>query len=409
MKDARAVLVVPTYNERDNIGALIEALQKVLPAVGQDVHILVVDDNSPDGTAAVVAEKQRRYPNVHLISGRKAGLGAAYIRGMRYALEELEAGVVFEMDADFSHEPGDVPRLMGALQAGADLAIGSRYIAGGELPPEWGLPRRLNSLFGNLVARYLGGMRQVRDCTAGFRAIRAALLRAIDPETLESRGYAFQIDLLSRALQAGARVVEIPVRFVDREKGESKLGLSDILEFCVVAARIRVRRMRRFLKFCIVGATGVVVNLGIFTVLLRLGLDKYIASPIAIEASIISNFLLNNGWTFGDRRTGRRLHAKGLRFNLVSVLALGLSYSTFVVLSALFADVQPQIHQLAGILPAVVVNYLMNSRWTFAPVRPTPAAVDAVPRRRLIDRAGNEGDESRGRIAGERRSQPFHV
>ena len=139
-----------------------------------DCHVLVVDDSSPDGTADVVRQKQTLYPNVHLLTGKKQGLGAAYIRGMRYALDNLRADAVFEMDSDFSHKPEDVPRLMAALDTGADFVIGSRYVKGGSIPPEWGMFRRMNSLFGNIVARYLAGIYKVRDCTAGFRASRAS-------------------------------------------------------------------------------------------------------------------------------------------------------------------------------------------------------------------------------------------
>jgi dolichol-phosphate mannosyltransferase len=241
----RVVLVIPTYNERGNIGRLIEELQRVFAPLPHDMHILVVDDNSPDGTIDVVREQQRRAPNVHASQGAKQGLGAAYIRGMRQAIETLHADVVLEMDADFSHNPADVPRLLAALAAGADLAIGSRYVAGGSIPREWGLNRRLVSLCGNVAARYVAGIYRVRDCTAGFRAIRAELLRRIALERLQVQGYAFQIALLHAAIVCGARVVELPVEFVDRTVGESKLGFRDILEFLRSVAWIRFQSSRR--------------------------------------------------------------------------------------------------------------------------------------------------------------------
>ncbi|MBV9696111.1 MAG: glycosyltransferase family 2 protein [Gammaproteobacteria bacterium] len=361
----RIVLIIPTYNERGNIGRLIDELQTVFRSLPHDMHVLVVDDNSPDGTAEVVRALQPGAPNVHLLQGDKRGLGAAYIRGMHYALTTLGAEAVFEMDADFSHKPADVPRLIAALEQGADFVIGSRYVAGGSIPREWGLHRRLNSRAGNLVARYVAGLYRIRDCTAGFRAIRAAVLRKIELDGLRVQGYAFQIALLHAAVAGGARVVELPVDFIDRTVGESKLGLKDIIEFFRSAAWIRFQSSRVFIKFCIVGASGVLVNLGIFSALLALGVNKFLASPIAIQCSIITNFLGNNYWTFRRRQLVGRVRARGLRFNVVSVLSLLISYVTFIFLSHAFPTVAPQVHQLAGIVPATLVNYFLNSYWTF--------------------------------------------
>jgi dolichol-phosphate mannosyltransferase len=361
----KTVIVVPTYNERDNIERLVVALSEQFVRMPHDMHILVVDDSSPDGTADVVRRLQPRYPNLHLIVGQKAGLGAAYVRGMTHALEDLGAEAVFEMDADFSHKPEDVPRLMVNIEHGADFVIGSRYVPGGTIPREWGAMRRANSLFGNIVARYVAGIYRIRDCTAGFRAIRGSLLRRIDFSRLRVQGYAFQVALLHAAIMHGAKVVEVPVDFVDRTHGTSKLGLRDIVEFIINAWWIRFQASKTFIKFGIVGAMGVVVNLGLFSLLLRSGMNKYLASPIAIEASILTNFVLNNYWTFRWRKTRDHLRTKGLKFNAVSLAALSISYGTFVLLSQAFPTVPPQIHQLIGIVPATLVNYFLNSYWTF--------------------------------------------
>ena len=332
------------------------------------MHVLVVDDNSPDGTAEEVKKLSLGFNNVHLLMGQKAGLGVAYTRGMAYAMEQLGADVVFEMDADFSHQPEDVPRLMAEIDKGADFVIGSRYVPGGSIPKEWGFRRRLNSKFGNMVARYLAGIYNVRDCTAGFRAIRTSILSQIDFSELGVKGYAFQVALLHQALILKATIVEIPVHFIDRTEGESKLGIKDIIEFILNAWWIRFDSLKTFLKFAVVGASGVLVNLGFFTLLLMAGLNKFIASPIAIEISIISNFLLNNFWTFRFRKTKDRVRIRGLKFNAVSFIALGVSYGTFVALSISFPTVPPQLHQLIGIVPATLLNYFLNSYWTFKQV-----------------------------------------
>ena len=361
----KVVIIIPTYNERENIGPLIFALESHFPAICHEMHILVVDDTSPDGTANVVRDLMTTRRYLHLVTGRKEGLGAAYIRGMEHAIRNLGADAVFEMDADFSHRPEDVPRLMSALDEGADFVIGSRYVPGGSIPTEWGLVRRLNSRYGNLVARYVAGIYRVRDCTAGFRAIRASLLRGINLQNLRVQGYAFQVALLHEAAIRSAVIREVPVHFVDRTRGESKLGLKDIVEFLYNAWWIRVRSAGTFIKFLAVGGTGVVVNLGLFTLLLKMGVNKYLASPVAIQSSIISNFLLNNYYTFRSRNNKDSIQLRGLKFNIVSIASLAISYMTFILLSATFPHVHPTVVQFLGIIPATIVNYLGNSYWTF--------------------------------------------
>ncbi len=358
----KVVVIVPTYNERLNIGPLITALQEQFQAMSHDMHVLVVDDRSPDGTAEVVQELQTRYRNVHLLEGEKAGLGTAYVRGMRYAFHDLHAEVMFEMDADFSHNPQDVRRLMAEIDQGAEFVIGSRYVQGGSIPEEWGRLRKLTSWGGNIVARYVAGIYHVRDCTAGFRAIRSSLLLRTKLGSLKVQGYAFQLVLLHAAVVEGARIREIPVDFVDRKQGKSKLGLSDVIEFIINAWWIRFQSSRIFIEFGIVGACGVLVNLGVFTLLLAIGVNKYVASPLAIQLSILWNFLLNNYWTFRRQRTKTRL--QGIKLNIV-FLALAVSYGTFVALSFAFPGVAPRVHQLIGIVPATLVNYFLNSYWTF--------------------------------------------
>jgi dolichol-phosphate mannosyltransferase len=329
------------------------------------MSILVVDDNSPDGTADIVRAESSRYQNVFLLSGQKQGLGAAYVRGMKYAVDQLHAGAVMEMDADFSHKPEDVSRLLAGLDGGADFVIGSRYVRGGKIPEDWGFKRRMISKWGNVFARYVAGMYGIRDCTAGFRAIRTTLLRKIDLDALGVRGYAFQLALLHQAVLNGAQVEEVPVEFIDRVKGVTKLQMTDIIEFMINSWRIRFESSKTFLKFSIVGISGLFVNLATFTLLLTAGMNKFLASPLAIEISIVTNFLLNNAWTFAERETGASFPRKLVKFNIVSLVALGASYSTFLALSFLFPQGTPQVHQAIGVIPGTLFNYVFNSLWTF--------------------------------------------
>ncbi|OGY23546.1 MAG: dolichyl-phosphate beta-D-mannosyltransferase [Candidatus Woykebacteria bacterium RBG_13_40_7b] len=360
----KVVVIIPTYNEKENVSLLIPQLENEFKKIPQDMSILIVDDSSPDGTAEVVQKLQKQFKNLHLVTGEKQGLGAAYVRGMRYAIQDVMADAIMEMDADFSHKVEDVPRLVSALDEGYDFVIGSRYIRGGKIP-NWPLSRRLLSGGGNIISRVATGMYKIHDTTAGFRAIRCDLLKKINLENIKVQGYSFQINLLYQAYVNQAKIKEVPVEFIDRKVGETKIGKGDVVEALLYVWIIRLQKSETFIKFAIVGTSGMVVNLGLLTILLNLGVNKYIASPIAIEISIISNFLFNNFWTFGKRDTESKIHIKGLRFNLVSFVALGVSYATFVKISLLFPDVPPQVAQFIGIMPATIINYLLNTYWTF--------------------------------------------
>ncbi len=220
----RAVVCLPTYNERENLEPMLHALRDVL---GPDDRVLVIDDNSPDGTGELADGLAAELEGVEVLHRpRKEGLGPAYLAGFRRALE-LGAELVVEIDCDFSHDPADVPRLLEAA-ADADLVLGSRYVPGGSVA-DWGAVRRAISAGGSLYARLLLGV-PVRDLTGGFKCFRRAVLEAIDLDAIHSKGYAFQIELTYRALRRGFRVREVPIRFVDREVGGSKMSRSIVLE-----------------------------------------------------------------------------------------------------------------------------------------------------------------------------------
>jgi dolichol-phosphate mannosyltransferase len=229
---------LPTYNERENLERMVDRLGEVL---GDDGVVLVIDDNSPDGTGDVADRLAAERPWVHVLHRpHKEGLGPAYLDGFRRALE-LGADHVFEMDCDFSHDPADVPRLAAAAEH-ADLVIGSRYVAGGGTR-NWGLIRRLISRGGSLYAQLLLGV-PIRDLTGGFKCYRRAVLETIDLDAIESKGYAFQIETTYRAIKAGFRVVELPIVFTDREVGGSKMSKAIVLEAVWKVPALRVARVR---------------------------------------------------------------------------------------------------------------------------------------------------------------------
>jgi dolichol-phosphate mannosyltransferase len=234
----RTLICLPTYNERENLEAMVRALGG---AGLEGLEVLVIDDASPDGTGEIADRLAAELPGVHVLHReRKEGLGPAYLAGFRRALE-LGADLVFEMDCDFSHDPADVPRLAAATE-NADLVLGSRYVEGGGTR-NWGLLRRFISRGGSLYAQVLLQL-GIRDLTGGFKCYRRAVLETIDLDAISSLGYAFQIETTYRTLRAGFRVIEVPITFSDREVGGSKMSKAIVLEAIWKVPLLRLRALR---------------------------------------------------------------------------------------------------------------------------------------------------------------------
>jgi dolichol-phosphate mannosyltransferase len=232
----RAVVCLPTYNERENLEPMLRALGD------KGVRVLVIDDNSPDGTGELADTFAAELDYVDVLHReRKEGLGPAYLAGFRRALAD-GADLILEMDCDFSHDPADVPRLIAAVEGGADLALGSRYVRGGSVG-NWGAIRRFVSAGGSWYARVLLGV-GIRDLTGGFKCYRRRVLETIDLDAIESKGYAFQIETTYRTLRKGFRVEEIPIHFVDREEGGSKMSKAIVLEGIWKVPALRLAALR---------------------------------------------------------------------------------------------------------------------------------------------------------------------
>ena len=232
------MVVVPTYNEVQNLGPLVERIMQLA-----GFQVLVVDDNSPDGTGELADELRERYAGrvdvVH--RSAKLGLGTAYLTGFRAALERRHS-YLFQMDADFSHDPSDLPRLLSALRGGADLAIGSRYVAGGGTR-DWPLWRLAMSRIGSLYAGLVLGM-PIQDLTGGFRGWRRRALLDIGLDTVRSEGYSFQVETAYRCIRQGKTVVEVPIQFVDRRTGSSKMSPAIFMEAAATVWRLRLEGLR---------------------------------------------------------------------------------------------------------------------------------------------------------------------
>jgi dolichol-phosphate mannosyltransferase len=235
----RGLVVVPTYNERENIARIIEAVLAQDPRL----ELLIVDDGSPDGTAGIVRNIMAANPKVHILEReKKLGLGTAYLAGFAWALNH-DYAFMFEMDADFSHDPAHLPQFLASIES-ADLVLGSRYLDGRVSVVNWPISRLLLSYFANVYARGVTGL-PVWDSTGGFKCFRRSVLQAIDFERVHSNGYAFQIEMSFRAWKKGFRIVEIPIVFVDRTEGTSKMSKAIVREAVWMVWWIRLKSIFR--------------------------------------------------------------------------------------------------------------------------------------------------------------------
>jgi dolichol-phosphate mannosyltransferase len=232
----KTVVVVPTYNEKDNIVGIIDEINRI----GVPVDILVVDDNSPDGTGHIAESAKTTRPNLDIIHRkRKEGIGPAYIEGFRRILDRGGYDYVIQMDADFSHNPKDIPRLLETARR-SDVVVGSRYMKGGGVSDQWGAFRKFISRGGNIYARLITGLK-VKDCTAGFKCYRREALQSIDLKKIFLNGYGFQIQIIYELNKKDFSIEEIPTFFNERIKGSSKMGLDIVLEafFSLIVMRLR--------------------------------------------------------------------------------------------------------------------------------------------------------------------------
>ncbi|MFH2085949.1 MAG: glycosyltransferase family 2 protein [bacterium] len=321
----KVVIIIPTYNERGNVAPVTLALSKVFKqCVGYAMHILFVDDNSPDGTSREIDKLIKKYPFVHILNNkRKGGLGHAYKKGMIYALDKLKADIVFEFDADLSHDPGKIPAMLEKIAGGADMVLGSRYQRGGGIPENWPLYRKFLSVVGNLFIRVVMFNFSLHDWTTGYRAIRATLVQAIIPSMHNSafHGYTWQIGFLVQTIQKGYKVAEVPFYFKDRTLGRSKLGPEFIINTMRYIMKVRLTEIfhSRIIKFILVGGFGSVIQFT-FLYLYRMFIPAYqLAIFLSIETAVISNFTWSNLWTFADRKLKTsQIPGKFIQFNLAS-------------------------------------------------------------------------------------------
>ncbi len=371
------LIVIPTYNEAENIQPLVSAIETVFDwqtAIRAD--ILFVDDCSPDGTADVIQSLKTKL-RIRLLSGRRAGLGNAYIRGLSRGLRRGTYDAFVMMDADLSHDPADIPRLLTAIDHGADYVIGSRYAIGGTVAAGYSPRRQFQSRAANWLARTLIDVpAPPHDLTAGFKAIRASALRTVPLQAIQASGYVFQVSLLYEFMKRGYQVREVSTVFHSRRRGVSKLGWHDILEFVIATYRLNPSaRLQRMIRFGIVGASGTIVNLLILLALVHLaGWQPQYAYIAALEGSIISNFILNHLVTFRYSQTGGRWHGFARKlaiYNGVALIGAAIAWGAFSICTRAFG-VHYILADLVGVLLAMSWNYWLSVRlvWPLADNEP---------------------------------------
>lgn len=399
----KAIIINPTYNEKGNIERLITVLQQeVFPQIKNwEMGILVVDDSSPDGTGEIVKELMKKYKNLHLLSGKKEGLGVAYIRGMNHAIEELEADVVFEMDADFFHDPYKVPDFLKKIDDGYDFVIGTRYSDGGSIPSNWAFNRKFLSIVGNQIVRFVFTRFYIHDWTGGYRAIKKEVFLKEKSKLSAFKGYRFQVGFLHKAIQDGFKVAEVPFHATDRELGHSKMAKSDtIVDTLQYVFAARIMELKRFIKFLFVGGTGFITQIVVQEASIHLGfalllvpflsgffalfekshdpliLADSIGGGLGAEAAILSNFMLNNFWTFKDTK---KIKEQGsflrrlVKFNLASMVSIIIQASSVGIAETFIGRNMPMPFNMTLptrifilfptiILIVIPINYIIYNR-----------------------------------------------
>jgi dolichol-phosphate mannosyltransferase len=378
-----AVVIIPTYNESGSIAATLRGLLKhAFDVPSWRCSFLVVDGNSPDGTGGIVRAMKAQHPELHLIvEEKKEGIGAAYFKGFRHAVEVLHADVLVEFDGDSQHPPESISPMLRAIDSGSDLVLGSRRLSGGGYPERWDPLRLFLSRAGGFLARLIlffphPEFRIITDPTTGLKATRVeGPFRMLDFAAFRNRGFGYKVEMLFRLTELGARISEVPLQFGTRKAGESKMTQQTPVEILGSALRLRLseERTKRFVRFCIVGVSGFVVNALLLELFVRMGFVEALAGKLAflsshpllafasetaawaaaisIEGSIINNFLWNNFWTFHRRRARKIMETvkKFLAFNLLSVGGIIIQFCTLGIAARVLGNTT-EVRQTALVL-----------------------------------------------------------
>ncbi|HEV8666591.1 MAG TPA: glycosyltransferase family 2 protein [Candidatus Paceibacterota bacterium] len=375
----KVAVVIPTYNEAGAIGNLFNEMAGVFAAAPEhEWYVVIVDANSPDGTADIVRAKAKQYANIRLlVETGKRGIGPAYVTGMRYALDDLHADAFVEFDGDGQHDPRDIVRLVERLDAGADYAIGSRYVAGGTIPREWAVYRKILSRFGSLYARILLEL-PVYDATSGLKATQTSVAKhlPLGEGELLSNQYAYKLQFLYALSRANVRIVEIPIVFRIREHDISKSAWYDILESLRLTLLMRLHTLSewRFLRVVAIGGISFLLQAAIFEIV---GIQLHLLEPsevatIAGLVAIFVNFALHERYSFKDKRDKAAPLLQ--RFSRFAVLSLSSVFLQWALVAAAARFIGEEAIYLRGayilaVSLGLVVNYIGFYFWVWARAR----------------------------------------
>jgi dolichol-phosphate mannosyltransferase len=351
-------LIVPTYNESENIKTLVERVHKSLS--DYNYELIVVDDNSPDGTAELAKSLSSKYPIQVIVRTNERGLASAVVAGFKQSKGDI-LGVI---DADLQHPPEFIPNLMTGIKQGADVVIASRYIKGGAIEG-WTLKRKIISVGAKIPASVvLSAARKIKDPLSGFFLFRKEVIEGTE---LSPTGYKILLEVLVKGKPV--RVVEVPYTFKERERGKSNLTAKEQINYLKHLYQLARYDggIKRFLKFCVVGASGTGVNLGLLALFVEIGgLNEILSVALSYEISIITNFILNDFWTFSDRRTPgwRSFLTRGYKFNLVSLVGWGINLAVFAIAFKI-VEIQYILSEVLAIACAMLWNFFANVLWTW--------------------------------------------
>ena len=367
------IYVIPaTYNEAENIEKFIKVLEdEVFPKIkDHEMHIMVADDYSPDGTGEIVKKLMKKYKNLELNQGERKGLGAAYVRSMSEAVEKRGADYVISIDADFQFDPRDLTKFVNKIDEGYDIVVQSRYSDGGSIPPNWPIQRKIFSKTANLFVRSVFMRFHIHDWTGGFRAISKDAFLKIRPEMKGRDGYIFQIAFLHVAVRNKYKIGEVPVHFTDRKLGMSKIApldyIIDVLTF-VITARLKEVLTGSFGKFLVVGGIGFTINAVTLRILVE-GFNWHPAQANLVGAAlaVFSNYNLNNLWTFRKHRVKSvsSYFVKMAQFYMTSAFGVVfIQTGTIFVLDHLFGREAYFLHFLIGTGFLLVWNFTIYNRF----------------------------------------------
>ncbi len=359
----RPLTIIPTYNERDNLEELVQSIASALPAG----DLLIVDDHSPDGTGQLADALAGGSPRVKVLHrSTKEGLGKAYTAGFRWALTH-NYDPICTMDADFSHDPNELPALTQAVFAEADVAVGSRYVTGGKIIG-WSRGRHYLSGAANSLAKIFLRLKP-HDVTAGYKCYRRSFLATLDFDAIVSSGYAFQVEMLLTAQDQGKKIVELPIIFHDRRAGQSKVSRHELLSSSKSFFKLVIGRpaYRQFVKYGLVGWLNFFIDIGLTNILVLLfHWPETWAGYVGIAGTLMNSFIVNRQWTFRAKRGN--LRAQAVRFLVVNGIG-GLINAVFYTLFLVYFELYYNFAKiLAGVVGAVW-NFSGMKIWVFHPAR----------------------------------------